>query len=696
MTEPSSSSPPQPSFEELKKEAVRLQQELHHHNIRYHGMDDPVISDAEYDRMMQRLMEIEARFPELSTPDSPTLRVGAKALTAFETARHTIPMQSLDNAFNDQDVIDFHNRAVRILNTEEISHGDIRYTVEPKLDGVAVELRYENGSLTLALTRGDGTMGEVITDNVRTISSVPLKLSPYGRGKVPEILEVRGEVIINAGDFETLNKNRLEAGESLFANPRNAAAGSLRQLDSRITAKRPLEIFVYGVGLAQDLIDDFNIDSHSALLEALKTLGFRISPLIETRLTLAEALERFKALDGLRPDLPYEIDGMVIKVDDLSAQERLGTKARSPRWAIAYKFPAMEETTVIKDIIVQVGRTGTLTPVALLEPVSIGGVMVSRASLHNQDEIQNKDIRINDTVLVKRAGDVIPQVIKPVKSKRTGQEIVFVMPTHCPVCKSSVRRLGNEAAVKCINASCKAQLKQRLIHFVSKGGFDMDGLGKKLIDQLVDRGLVASFADLFILDRPTLAAMDRMGEKSAANIVKAIEGSKTVPLRRFIFALGMDHTGESAALVLCDTFLSLDALLKATGEELNAIEGIGPKTADSVVAFFANQENRATIDRMMENGVVVEDHGPVKQEGGPEASFFNGKRVVLTGTLNTMTRSEAKQRLEQQGARVGSSVSKNTDILVAGESSGSKLAKALSLGVTVMDEQAFVRAVGSR
>jgi DNA ligase (NAD+) len=350
----------------------------------------------------------------------------------------------------------------------------------------------------------------------------------------------------------------------------------------------------------------------------------------------------------------------------------------------------MEETTVIKDIVVQVGRTGTLTPVAILEPVNIGGVMVSRASLHNQDEIQNKDIRINDTVLVKRAGDVIPQVIKPVKSKRTGQETIFTMSTHCPVCKSLVRRLGNEAAVKCINVSCEAQLKQRLTHFVSKGGFDMDGLGKKLIDQLVDRNLVSSFADLFTLDRATLAAMDRMGEKSAANVVKAIEDSKIIPLKRFIFALGMDHTGESAALVLCETFLTLDALLKATGEQLNAIEGIGPKTADSVVAAFTNQENRATIDRMMENGVKVEDHGHLKQESAGEASFFNEKRVVLTGTLKTMTRSEAKKRLEEQGAKVGSSVSKNTDILVAGESSGSKLTKAISLGVTVMDEQIFL------
>ena len=678
MTEPS-------SFDRIKQEALLLQQQLHGHNINYHVKDDPVISDAEYDRMMQRLVEIETRFPELCVPDSPTRRIGAKALTAFETAEHAIPMQSLDNAFDDQDVIDFHNRIARILNTR-----DIRYTVEPKLDGVAVELRYEQGSLTLALTRGDGTMGEVITDNARTIPSVPLKLMPVANGAIPGVLEVRGEVIINSRDFENLNKKRLAAGEPLFANPRNAAAGSLRQLDSRVTAQRPLEIFVYGVGRAQELVDNFEISSHSALLDVLKALGFRINPLIRTGLGLTEVLERFKALGAMRQDLDYEIDGMVIKVDEITLQEQLGTKARSPRWAIAYKFPAMEETTVINDIIVQVGRTGTLTPVAILAPVSIGGVMVARASLHNQDEIRNKDIRINDTVLVKRAGDVIPKVVKPITSLRTGVEREFVMPTHCPVCHSPVRRLDNEAAVKCINASCKAQLKQRLRHFVSKGGFDMEGLGTKLIDQLVDRSLVGSFADLFTLDRETLAAMDRMGEKSAANIVQAIEHSKHIPLKRFLFALGMDHTGETAAQLLSSTFVTLDALLEATPESLSAIEGVGPKTADSVVAFFANQDNQETISRMIGNGVFIEAHAVVEPAARAKANFFSEKRVVLTGTLGSLTRSEAKQRLEEQGARVVSSVSKNTDILVAGDASGSKLAKARSLGVTIMDEQTFL------
>jgi DNA ligase (NAD+) len=672
-----------PNFNEIKQEALLLQEQLAEHNYNYHVLDDPLISDGEYDRMMKRLIEIEKQFPEFSTPDSPTRRVGATPLTSFGTADHSTPMQSLDNAFNDQDIIDFHNRLAKLLGTDEIL-----YTVEPKLDGLAVELRYEQGILTLALTRGDGTTGEVITDNSRTINSVPLKLTPPANGTIPEFLEVRGEVIINSRDFETLNKKRLEMDEPLFANPRNAAAGSLRQLDSRVTAQRPLEIFVYGTGLVQNL----EVDSHSALLEALRTLGFRINPEIRTGLTVTEVLDRFKALEAIRENLPYEIDGMVIKVDDIARQNTLGVKAKSPRWAIAYKFPAMEETTVINDIKVQVGRTGTLTPVAILEPVSIGGVMVARASLHNMDEIERKDIRINDTVLVKRAGDVIPKVVKPVIAKRTGDEEVFIMPDRCPVCDSPVRRLENEAAVKCINASCQAQLKQRIKHFVSKAGFDMDGLGAKLVDQLVDREILHSFADLFTLDKITLAAMDRMGDKSAANVVQAIENSKRVPLKRFLFALGMDHTGESAALLLSERFLTLKALETATIGEINDIDGMGPKTAASVVMFFENHENLAMIEDMVKNGVVIEAHQTLGNNQGEgqgtekQKSVFSGKTVVLTGSLVTMTRSEAKKRLQELGAKVTGSVSAKTDFLVAGESAGSKLTKAKSLGVAVMDE----------
>ncbi len=674
------------NFNEIKQETLLLQGQLAEHNYSYHVLDDPVISDGEYDRMMKRLIEIEKLYPELSTPDSPTRRVGAMPLTSFDTADHSTPMQSLDNAFNDQDVIDFHNRVAKLLETDEI-----RYTVEPKLDGVAVELRYEQGILTLALTRGDGTTGEVITDNSRTIKSVPLKLTPPPNGTIPKFLEVRGEVIINSRDFETLNKKRLEMDEPLFGNPRNAAAGSLRQLDSRVTAQRPLEIFIYGTGIVRGL----GFDSHAGLLETLKTFGFRINPEIRAGLTLTQVLDRFKELGALRENLPYEIDGMVIKVDDIAHQSTLGVKAKSPRWAIAYKFPAMEETTVINDIKVQVGRTGTLTPVAILEPVSVGGVMVARASLHNMDEIQRKDIRIKDTVLVKRAGDVIPKVVKPVIAKRTGNEEVFVMPDHCPVCHSPVRRLENEAAVKCINASCQAQLKQRIKHFVSKAGFDMDGLGAKLVDQLVDREILHSFADLFTLDKITLAAMDRMGDKSATNVVRAIDNSKRVPLKRFLFALGMDHTGDSAALLLCERFLTIKALEAATIGEINDIDGIGPKTAASVVMFFENQENLAMVEDMVKNGVIIEEHqalGNNQGEGEGEdkqKSVFSGKTVVLTGSLETMTRSQAKKLLQEQGAKVTGSVSAKTDILVAGESAGSKLTKARSLGVAVMDETEF-------
>jgi len=667
----------QESLSEIEQEALLLQRQLTEHSFNYHVLDDPVISDAEYDRMMKRLIEIENKFPQFAVPDSPTRRIGAPALTSFKSSGHSIPMQSLDNAFNDGDIVDFNNRIEKLLNRK-----DILYTVEPKLDGLAVELKYENGVLTLALTRGDGVTGEVITDNARTIKSIPLKLSPFPGIKIPTLLEVRGEVIINSRDFEDLNKNRLKIGEPLFANPRNAAAGSLRQLDSRVTAKRPLEIFIYGTGIVTDL----DMNSHWELLSILKTLGFPINPLIKTGLSLAGVLKRYEELSAMRQDLPYEIDGMVVKVDDITLQKSLGLKAKSPRWAIAYKFAAMEETTVINDIIVQVGRTGTLTPVAILEPVSIGGVMVARATLHNMDEIERKDIRIGDTVLVKRAGDVIPKVIKPVVSKRSGNEKVFVMPDCCPVCKSPVRRLENEAAVKCINASCQAQLKQRIRHFVSKSAFDMDGLGVKLVEQLVDRNIINSFADLFTLDAVTLAAMDRMGEKSAVNILQAIENSKKVSLKRFLSALGMDHTGESAAQLLSHHFLTLGAVMAASEGEMAIIDGIGPKTAASVVMFFGSLENRSLIDRIIDRGVIIE--GPVSAADGAEEkkSFFAGKTIVLTGSLGTMTRSQAKEVLEKKGAKMASSVSGNTDILVAGESSGGKLSRALSLGVMVMYE----------
>ena len=529
-----------------------LRQALHRHNYRYYVLDDPEISDAEYDRMMQELVKLETDFPDLMSPDSPTLRVGAPPLDKFETIEHSIPMLSLENGFNDQDIIEFDRRIKRNLNIDS----DIIYTTEPKLDGVAVELVYENGRLITASTRGDGFSGELITSNVRTIPSVPLRLHTEKEKTIPSLLEVRGEVFIGKEAFKSLNNERLDETLPPFANPRNAAAGSLRQLDSKITAKRPLEIFVYGVGRIADLV----WESHSDILYALQKLGFRINPHIRPKVTIKEVIDGYKALSEQRDLLPYDIDGMVIKVDSLALQRLLGATSRSPRWAIAYKFKAIQETTQIIDIDVQVGRTGTLTPVAHLVPVKIGGVIVSRATLHNEDEIKRKDIKIGDTVLVQRAGDVIPEVVKVITSKRTGEEKTFNMPLSCPVCDSSVIRSENEAAFRCINTSCSAQVKERIKHFASKGAFDIDGLGEKLIEQLVDKDLLFSYADIFRLKEDMLKNLDRMGSKSAGNIVRAIEDSKRITLNRFIYALGIRHVGEHVAGILAKVLRSFDKL----------------------------------------------------------------------------------------------------------------------------------------
>jgi len=663
----------------IEQEAKKLQKELTEHSFHYHVLDDPVISDHEYDRMLARLNEIESQYPELSTMDSPTKRVGAPPLEVFESAPHSIPMLSLDNAFDDNDVLDFHGRNIKNLGIE-----NILYTVEPKLDGVAVELTYENGILVRATTRGDGIMGEVITENVRTIQSVPLRLKS-NRMPVPALLEVRGEVIIMHRDFQGLNKTRLEQGEPVFANPRNAAAGSLRQLDSRVTAKRPLKIFVYGIGLANGLA----FSSQSSMLSTLKDFGFPVNTHIQNGITIKQVLDYYKKLADLRPDLDYEIDGMVIKVDSMEMQQALGEKIKSPRWAIAYKFPAMQETTTINKIIVQVGRTGTLTPVALLEPVNVGGVVVSRATLHNADEIKRKDIRVGDKALVMRAGDVIPKVVKVFASQRKGDELPFEMPDTCPVCSSQVRKLEDEAAVKCINVACQAQLKERIKHFVSKKGFDMDGLGKKIVDQLVNEGLLTSFADLFSLDQDRLAELDRQADKSAANLVKAINGSKIISLARFIFALGIDHTGENAARLLAQKFETLEDLMEADKASLENIHGMGEKTAMSVMSFFSSRENKSIILKILRSGVQIHNDLHLKETRSNHP--FSGKTLVLTGTLETLKRAQAKKNIETLGARVTSSVSSKTDYLVAGRDAGSKLKKARDLGIEILDEGQLVK-----
>ena len=656
----------------IPKRIEDLRQALHRHNYRYYILDDPEISDAEYDRMMQELIRLETDYPELSSPDSPSLRVGSPPIEKFESIEHSIPMLSLDNGFDDSDIIEFDRRIKRNLNID----AEIFYTAEPKLDGVAVELVYENSRLVTASTRGDGFSGELITPNVRTIRTVPLKLHNGKENKVPSILEVRGEVFIGKNAFKRLNTERLDENLPPFANPRNAAAGSLRQLDSKITAKRPLEIFIYGVGRVTDL----TLESHWDMLVALQEFGFKINPHIRPKITIEEVIGCYRELSEKRHLLPYDIDGMVIKIDSFAYQRSLGATSRSPRWAIAYKFKAIQETTRIINIDVQVGRTGTLTPVAHLIPVGIGGVTVSRATLHNEDEIIRKDIKIGDTVLVQRAGDVIPEVVKVITSKRTGEEKSFNMPFRCPICNSSVVRSENEAALRCINTSCPAQVKERIKHFASKGAFDIDGLGDKLIEQLVEKKLLRSYADIFLLNADVLKNLERMGAKSGANIVQAVEISKQIPLNRFIYALGIRHVGEHVAGILARFYKSLEKLRAATLEELESIDGIGPVVAQSIVDFFGQHENQKIVKEMIDSGIRI-----LETASGKE-NVLAGKTFVFTGALETMTRGEAKKRIEAAGGKVSGSVSRNTDYLVVGASPGSKLNRAEELGVEIIDE----------
>jgi DNA ligase (NAD+) len=658
----------------------QLREALHHHNYRYYVLDDPEVSDAEYDRLMQALIRLEQAYPQLVRADSPSVRVGAPPLTRFETLTHSIAMLSLDNAFNDDDILEFDRRVKRNLGTDS----EIRYTAEPKLDGVAVELVYENGKLVAAATRGDGVTGELITANVSTIGAVPLVMQADKVTDFPSRLEVRGEVFIGIDAFKRLNEERIEQDLPPFANPRNAAAGSLRQLDSRITAGRPLDIFSYGVGVVAGLV----FDSHWHLLQSLQRWGFKINPLIRPQITVPEILQCYRQLSETRHQLPYDIDGMVVKVDSLALQDQLGATTRSPRWAIAYKFAALQETTTLKNIEVQVGRTGALTPVAHLAPVSVGGVTVSRATLHNEDEIEKKDIRIGDTVLVQRAGDVIPEIVKVVSSKRSGAEKKFIMPQVCPVCGSPVARMEGEAVTRCINASCSAQLKERIKHFASKAAFDIDGLGDKLVDQLVEKKLVSSYAGLFKLNAESLAALDRMGAKSAENLMSALESSKQIRFARFLYALGIRHVGEHIAVLLAGEFDSLDQLTNCAAEQLTAIDGVGPVVAQSIATFFRQPANLATVHRILGSGVQI------LFETTAKSGDLAGKTFVLTGALETMTRRQAKERVEAAGGKVSSAVSRNTDFVVVGESPGSKLTKARALGVEILDEAAFKALVG--
>ena len=669
-------------MEEIIKELEDLREKIRYHNHRYYVLDDPEISDAEYDRIFQRVLELERQHPELVTSDSPTQRVGAEPLDAFTQVTHRRPMLSLENGFDEQDIRDFDARLKRFMG--ETSH--VEYTVEPKMDGVAVELIYERGALAVASTRGDGYVGEDITSNIKTILSVPLSLFPITADvTIPELLEVRGEVYMEVKAFEELNQKRLKQGLSVFANPRNAAAGSLRQLDPRVTAKRPLDMFCYGVGELRGQ----NFKTQMELMIGLQMLGLRVNrPHIRVCQSLEEVTDHCRQLEEKRPQFPYEIDGAVIKVNRLDLQARLGQKSRSPRWAIAYKFKPTQETTRIIKIDVQVGRTGALTPVAHLEPVEVGGVTVTRATLHNQEEIEKKDIREMDTVIVQRAGDVIPEVVKPIVVKRTGMEKRYVMPTQCPVCGTQVLKKEGEVVLRCPNPECPAQVKASLKHFISKGGMDIDGLGDKIVTQLIEKGMVTETGDLYGLDFENLIQLDKIAEKSANNLLNAIEKSKKTTLSRFIYALGIRHVGEHVAEVLAEHFTSLERLQNAQEDDLLSIHEIGPQIAESVVSYFADESNQKNIQRLLGAGIHF--------ESGPAAdrTSLKGKSFVITGTLHTMARSEAKGRIQMKGGRVGSTVSQKTDYLVVGKSPGSKLQKAQNLGVTTLDEDEFLKLLG--
>ncbi|MCW9088932.1 MAG: NAD-dependent DNA ligase LigA [Gammaproteobacteria bacterium] len=659
--------------DDVIQRAAKLREQIAYHNYRYYALDDPEIPDAEYDRLFRELQQLEQDYPELITPDSPTQRVGAEPLTGFDEVRHAIPMLSLGNVFSEEELADFDRRVREGLGVEEVV-----YCVEPKLDGLAISIRYEEGVLVRAATRGDGATGEDVTQNVRTIDAVPLRL--YG-DDYPEVLEVRGEVYMDKAGFEQLNQRQRERGLKSFANPRNAAAGSLRQLDPRITAERPLTLYCYGVGVVEGI--DLPA-SHSAILDRLKGWGLRICPEIRVVKGVQGCLDYYHEIGDRRDTLPYEIDGVVYKVDSLAQQRELGFVSRAPRWATAHKFPAQEEMTVLNDVEWQVGRTGALTPVARLKPVHVGGVMVSNATLHNPDEIVRKGVRIGDMVIVRRAGDVIPEVVGVVASKRPDNATAIETPSHCPVCGADVLQDEGEAVPRCTGGLfCSAQRKNAIKHFASRKAMDIDGLGDKLVEQLVDAELIKDVADLFALTREQIAGLERMGEKSADNLVAALKQSKSTTLERFLYALGIREVGESTARTLANYFGTLDKVEEASEEQLIEVEDVGPIVAHHIHTFFRQPHNREVIDKLIAAGVHWPDVEVVQAAEQPLA----GQTFVLTGTLEAMPRDEAKAKLQALGAKVSGSVSKKTSAVVAGEAAGSKLTKAEQLGVEVWDEK---------
>ncbi|MFZ3577824.1 NAD-dependent DNA ligase LigA [Virgibacillus sp. DJP39] len=656
--------------QQAQEKVIELSELLNNYNYEYHVLDNPSVPDAEYDQKMQELRELEEEFPEFITTESPTQRIGGEPLEGFKKVQHNVPMLSLGNAFNAEDLRDFERRAAGVTDAK------LSFVCELKIDGLAVSLTYEDGKFIRGATRGDGTTGEDITSNLRTIKSIPLTIAEKNT------MEVRGEAFMPHKSFLALNKSRDENEEEPFANPRNAAAGSLRQLDPRIAAKRNLDIFLYGVGEWEA----GSLASHSERLDYLKKLGLKTNPEWKKCETIEEVIEYVTYWEAERPKLGYEIDGIVIKVDNLDQQEELGFTAKSPRWAIAYKFPAEEVVTILHDIELSVGRTGVITPTAILEPVKVAGTTVKRASLHNEDLIRAKDIKLGDTVVIKKAGDIIPEVVRVVEEKRTGSEKAFHMPESCPACGSELVRLEEEVALRCINPNCPAQLKEGLIHFVSRNAMNIDGLGEKVIIQLFQEKLIHTIADIYRLQRDDLLKLDRMGEKSVHNLLQAIETSKSNSLEKLLFGLGLRFVGSKAAKTLAVHFETMESLKHATYEDLISIDEIGEKMADSVAMYFSEVEVTDLLAELNELGVNMDYKGPKKQEIA-QNTIFSGKTVVLTGKMDSFSRSEAKSAIEQLGGSVTNSVSKKTDFLIAGDEAGSKLDKAKQLGIIIWNEE---------
>ena len=661
---------------DVKQEIERLRALIDHHNHRYYVLDSPQISDAEYDALLRRLQQLEAQHPELMTPDSPTQRVGAAPLEAFGTVEHRLPLLSLANAFSDEELLAWYKRVLNLRGEP-----DFDFVCEIKMDGLAVALTYADGRLATGATRGDGIKGEDVTQNLRTVKSIPLSVP---KGAAPRF-EVRGEVFLSKAAFKKINEDRARDGLPLFVNPRNAAAGSIRQLDPRVTARRPLDIYVYALGWAEGRPVP---GTHWERLEYLASLGFKVNPRNRRCRTIEEVAAYHRQVQEERPRLPYEADGIVAKVDSIEIQESLGNVAREPRWALAYKFPAEQATTVLKDIGINVGRTGSLNPYAILEPVFVGGVTVSQAALHNEDDIRRKDIRIGDTVYVQRAGDVIPEIVGPVIGRRTGAEKVFSMPARCPACGAEVVRVEGEAMHRCANAACPAQALEKIKHFTA--AMEMDGVGEKLCAAFFENGLVKDAADIYYLTREQLLGLERMGEKSAEKVLNSIAGSKARPLASVLFALGIPNVGAETATLLATQYHSLDRLAAATGEELQGIPSVGPKISESITAFFRQEGNRSIIEKLRRAGVKLEDEAPSGKAGRLPLA---GQEFVITGTLASSTRSEAESRVKALGGTAGSNVTRKTSYVVVGEDPGSKLDKARSLGAPTLTEEEFLKMI---